>query len=185
MTAGVSANAGENFDVVAIDEPETAFGVALDELLNVVGVNAAVIAAGLPGCSRVIVELLFLNPDIGFGKKIDAAEMIPVRMADDDVGDFIGLEARELDGFVGAEVIGRWEIFEKSVAVVAAEEKNEVAADADQPNDHGYFDFFVFGSAHDEAGDFILGGAVADGLDGIVRCGGVCGNVRKLGEECG
>ena len=48
-TAGIGANAWEQFNVVAIDETEPAFGVELDELLDIVRVDATVIAAGLPG----------------------------------------------------------------------------------------------------------------------------------------
>src|ERR1700676_2808957 len=55
--------------------------------------------------------------------------------------------------------------------MVAAIEKNVVAAAADQPNDHGDVDFFTLGSAHDEASDFILGGGVANGFYRVIRRG--------------
>jgi|SRR5690348_10873999 len=105
MASGVGANAGENFDVVAVNETHAPLGVELDEFLNVGGVDAAVMSAGLPGLAGVVAILVFLNPDSCFGKKIDAAEMVPVRVADDDVGDFVRLDARELDGFIRAQVI--------------------------------------------------------------------------------
>ena len=48
--------------------------------------------------------------------------------------------------------------------MVAAIEKDVVAAPADQPDDHGDVDFFALGSAHDEPRDFILSGSVAGWL---------------------
>src|SRR5579859_1405865 len=170
--ARVGTDAGEKFDIVAVHETDAACGVQLDELLNVVWIDSTMIAAGLPSVAGVIAKLVLLDPDICFRKKIDAAEMIPMGVADDDVSDFFGLETGELDGFVRANVIGGREIFEESIAMVATVEKDVTAAAADQPYDHSDFDFFVFRSAHDQAGDTILGGGVANGLDGIV---GSCG----------
>jgi hypothetical protein len=58
-------------------------------------------AAGLPRGAGIVAKFILLDPDIRFGKKINAAEIIPVNMANDDVGDFVGLDAREFYGFVG------------------------------------------------------------------------------------
>src|SRR5580700_4720312 len=135
VAACIGANAGENLDVVAVHEVQAAFRVDAHELFDIFGIYAAMIAAGLPGITCVVAKFFLLNPDICFRKKIDAAQMIPMGVADDDVRDFFGLESRELDGFVRASVFGGWKIFEESVAVIAAVEKNIVAAAADQPND--------------------------------------------------
>src|ERR1700688_4838334 len=114
------------------------------------------IAAGLPGFASVITELLLLNPNCRFGEEINAAEAIPVRMADDDVRDFFRLEARELHPFVGAEVLRAWEFLEEGIAVIAAVKEDVATAATNEPDDHGNGDFFVFGSAHNEAGNFIV-----------------------------
>ena len=52
-------------------------------------------AAGLPRGAGIVAKFI-LDPDIRFGKKINAAEIIPVNMAKDDVGDFVGLDAESL-----------------------------------------------------------------------------------------
>lgn len=84
-TASIGANAGEDLDVVAMHETEPTLSVELDELLNIFGVDAAVIAAWLPSLAGVIAKLLALNPNCGLWKKIDATHVIPVRVADDDI----------------------------------------------------------------------------------------------------
>src|SRR5215472_3546709 len=107
---------------ISTSSPSTkhpSFSVELHEFLNVGGVNSAMIATGLPGLASVVAKLFFLNPDRCFGKKVDAAEMVPVRVADNDVSDLVRLDASEFHRFVGANVFGRWEVFQKRVAVVA------------------------------------------------------------------
>src|SRR5580700_2424301 len=110
---------------------QSALGVDVHELFDIFGIDAAVIAAGLPGITCVVAKFFLLNPDVSFRKKIDTAQMIPVRVADDNVRNFLGLDSRELDGFVGANVLGGAKIFEESIAVIAAVEKNVVAAASD------------------------------------------------------
>ena len=104
--AGIGANPRKEFDVIAVHEAQPPCGVEPDEFLDVFRVDAAVIAAGLPSVARVIAKLLLLNPDCGFGKKIDATHVIPVGMADDDVRDVFRLNPSEFYGFVGANVVG-------------------------------------------------------------------------------
>ena len=89
------------------------------------------IAAWLPRFHGVVAIFFLLNPYICFREKIDAAHVVPMSVTDDDVRYFLGLHAGQLYGFVGAEVAGRWEIFEESIAMVAAVEKNGVASAAD------------------------------------------------------
>ena len=183
VSTGVGADAWKDLNVVAVHELQAALRIDPNEFADVFGVNAAVIAAGLPGVTRVVAKFILLNPDIRFGKKIDAAEMIPVSMANDDVGDFVGLDAGEFYRFVGGEVFGRREILEEGVAVIAAVEKDVVAATSDQPDDHSDVDFFAFRSAHHQTGDFIFGRSVANGLDRVVgrRCSR--GETRKQSEK--
>src|SRR5205085_8884542 len=86
----------------------------------------------------------------------DAAEVVPVGVANDDVGDFFGLDACELHRFVGPNVFRGWKRPEKSIAVIAAVKKDVVAAASNEPDDHGDVDFLAFRRAHDEARNFIL-----------------------------
>ena len=64
-------------------------------------------SARLPGVSGVIGELLLLDPNGGFREEVDAAHVVPMGMADDDVGHVFGLDAGELHGFVRAQVVGQ------------------------------------------------------------------------------
>jgi hypothetical protein len=57
-------------------------------------------SARLPGVSGVIGELLLLDQTVAFGR-VDAAHVVPVGMADDDVGHVFEADASELHGFVG------------------------------------------------------------------------------------
>src|ERR1700728_191195 len=126
--AGVSANSRKDFDVVAIDQMKAALGVELDQLLHVFGVDAAVIAAGLPRVDGVVAILIPLNPDGGFRKQIDAAHVVPVCVADDNVANRIGRNARGFDSLVGAEVILHRKFFKKRVAMKSAIKEDRVAA---------------------------------------------------------
>src|SRR5260370_1400394 len=112
------------------------------------------IAAGLPGFAGVVTELLLLNPYCRFGKEINAAQVIPMRMADDDVRDFFRLDAGELHRFVRANVFRRWEVLEESIAVIAAVKEDVATAATNEPDDHG--DSLAFWSAHNEASNFIF-----------------------------
>src|SRR5215472_10459292 len=120
MAPRVGSNAWKNLDIVTIDQTHPALRVELHEFLNVGGVNATMIAARLPSLTGVVTKLLFLDPDRRFGKKVDASEMVPVRVADDDVGDLVRLDASEFHCFVGANVFRRWEVFQERVTVIAA-----------------------------------------------------------------
>src|SRR5271154_2609198 len=94
--------------------------------------------------------------------------MVPVRVADDDVGDGVRLYSRKLHGFIWPEIVLHGEIFQKSVAMIAAIEKNVMAATADEPNDHGDVDFFVLGAAYHHLGQRkTRSGSIEDRLDGI------------------
>src|SRR5438876_3897360 len=71
------------------------------------------IPAGLPCVTGVISKFLLLNPNRCFGKQIDASQVVPVGVADDDVRDFCGLNTGELHGFVGAKVFCRWKVLDR------------------------------------------------------------------------
>lgn len=106
MAASISANSGKDFYVVAVNEAHAVLGVEFHKFLNVCRINAAVIAAGLSRVARVVAVLLLLDPHRRLGEKVDAAQMVPVGMADDDVSDFVGLDARKVYGFIGANIVG-------------------------------------------------------------------------------
>ncbi len=80
--SGIDADAGKDLDVVAVDEAQAPFGIALDEGLHIVGIDASVPPAGLPGVSGVIGELLFLDPDRRLRKEVDAGE---IAISPDDI----------------------------------------------------------------------------------------------------
>jgi len=61
-----------------------------------------VIAAGLPGIAGVVAKFILLDPDGCVREEVDAAHVIPVGVADDDVGDLVGLDPGEFHGVVGA-----------------------------------------------------------------------------------
>src|SRR5580692_11570924 len=109
---------------------QSALGVDAHKLFDIFGIDASVIAAGLPGITGVVTKFFLLNPHVSFRKKVDAAQMVPVGVTDNHVRNFFGLNSRELDGFVRANVLGGGKIFEESIAVIAAVEKNVVAAAA-------------------------------------------------------
>src|SRR5438034_4928896 len=109
------------------------------------------IPAGLPCVTGVISKFLLLNPNRCFGKQIDASQVVPVGVADDDVRDFCGLNTGELHGFVGAKVFCRWKVFEEGIAVIAAVKEDIVAAAANEPHDHGDDDFLALRRAHNRS----------------------------------
>src|SRR5579863_7011017 len=106
----------------------------LPQFLYVVRLDSSVISAGLPRVTRVIMELLLLDPDCRLRKQIDAAHVIPMRMAHHDVGDFFRLHAGEFRSFVRAQIILDRPEFEPSLAMETAVEEDVVAATANQPD---------------------------------------------------
>jgi len=52
--AGVSANAGKDFKIVAINQMNAPFGVQPHQFLHVLRIDAAMIAAGLPCLSGIL-----------------------------------------------------------------------------------------------------------------------------------
>src|ERR1700688_893259 len=137
------------------------------------------IAAGLPRFAGVITVLLLLNPNCRFGEEINAAEVIPVRMADDDVRDFFRLDAGELHRLVGTNVFCRWEVLEEGIAVIAAVKEDVATAATNEPDNHDDGDFFAFWSAHNEAGNLIVSGGVANRLNGVLGPGNLRGGESR------
>lgn len=181
-TAGIGTNTGKEFNIISVHKPKPSFRVEFNEFLDILRVDPTVIAAGLPSVASVVAKLLFLNPYGRLGKKVDAAHVIPMGMADDDVSDFFGLNSRKSYGFIRANVVGGGEFFEEGIAVVAAVEKNVVASAADQPDHHRNFDFLA-GIAHHKVGEIVLGGGIANRPDGILRRGGRVGTHTEQASE--
>src|SRR5271169_37975 len=131
------------------------------------------IAHSLPGLSGVITELLFLNPDDGPRKEIDAAQVVPMRVTHDDVGDFIGLDAGQFYGFVWANVIEDSPLLEPARSVKATIEQNVVPGAADQPHHVYRVDFFVLRPTYDEIRNGISRRVgIANRIDRVIRSGG-------------
>src|SRR5579863_2445452 len=101
------------------------------------------VAAGLPSFTGVIAKFLFLDPYRGFRKQIDSAQMIPMRVADHDVGDFRRLYASQLHRFIRAKVISDGPLLEPFFAVESTVEENVVPSATDQPDGENSVDFFV------------------------------------------
>jgi hypothetical protein len=174
--AGVGADAGEDLHVVAVDEAQAAFGVALHEGLDVFGVDASVLSARLPGVAGVIGELLLLDPDRRLREEVDPAHVIPMGVADDDVGDVFGLDAGELHGFVGAQVVGGRKLLEPGLTVKAGVEQDVAASAADQPDDHSDVDLLVLRRAHHQGRRWkARDRSVANGFNGVIGLPGGCG----------
>ena len=124
----------------------------------------------LPSFAGVVAELFLLNPDGRASKQVDAAQVIPMGMTDDHVGDFFGLNSGEAHGLVGAQVVHDRPEFKPAVAVKSGVEQDIAAAASDQPDSVDAVDFFVFGGAHHHVRYGIPGRiGEADGLDGIFR----------------
>lgn len=129
-----------------------------------------VLPSRLPGFAGVVAELVLLNPDGRASKQVDAAQVIPMGMTDDHVGDFFGLNPREAHGLVGAQVVCDRPEFKPAVAMKSGVEQDIAAAASDQPDGVDVVDFFVFGGAHHHL-RYRISGRIgeADGLDGILR----------------
>src|SRR2546428_778426 len=129
----VGANPGENFHVVAVHQTQPSLRVQLHQLADVFRIDAIVLPTGLPCFSRVVSEFVLLNPYGRPRKQIDPAHVIPMRVADHDVRDFVGLHPRELHGFIRAQIIGYRKILEPLLPMESAVEENIPPATADQP----------------------------------------------------
>jgi hypothetical protein len=170
----VSADSRNNFEIVAGDEVEFAGSVAANELEHIFGIDAAVLPAArvaayggrLPGRAGVICKFVALNPDCSVGEEIYSAHVVPVRVADDDVGDGRGCDADCFQAFIGREKIRHAEFLDPVLAMHAGVEEDRASAATDEPEDHGDVERLIFGSAHDESIERELrDGGVADGVD--------------------
>src|SRR5712664_4210735 len=70
--AGIDADAGEDFDIVAIHQVHAASGSNADKLGKVLGVNSEASPAGLERLVHVILKFLPLEPDVGARKQLNA-----------------------------------------------------------------------------------------------------------------
>src|SRR5262249_1892755 len=147
-------------------------------------VDASVLSAGLPRVAGVVGELLLLDPHGRLRKEVDAAHVVPVRVADHDVGHVFGLDARRLHGFVRAQVVVGRKLLQPVLAVKSAVEEDVAAAAADQPHDHRDVDLLVLRSTHDKTRDReVLDRPVTDRLDRVAGPVGRSGHEERGGEE--
>jgi hypothetical protein len=94
----IATNTGDDLLIVPLDELHTPVGIRAHERKNIVGIDAAVRVACVPGFPGVVLVLSPLDPDCRFGKQLYSAGMIPVRVADDDVGNLLGSDTRREHG---------------------------------------------------------------------------------------
>src|SRR5687768_1342584 len=97
-STGVAANTWERLLRVPIDEPDASCQIGTDERQHVFFHHPAMCALRVPRLAGVVAVLIALDPDGCPRKQVDAADVVPVRMGDDDVGDVAGVDARSLDG---------------------------------------------------------------------------------------
>ncbi len=172
LAADVGGDAREEFLGIAIHQTDAAFGVELYGQLDVIGINAAVRAARLPGRSGVVFQLILLEPDFGLRKEVHAAGMIPMHVADDYVSDIFGLDAGAGDSIGGDGEIHGMPLLDIAVAMETRIEKDVLAIAPDQPDHHGDIELTARLGAFDQAIESKAGnGGVADSVDFVLRLG--------------
>jgi hypothetical protein len=82
----------ENFQAIPIDQPEPSIQVDLNDLEDIPFIESSVICSPLPGAADKVVIVTLLHPDSCLLEEIESADMIVVRMCDDDVGNVTGVE---------------------------------------------------------------------------------------------
>jgi hypothetical protein len=131
--------------------------------------SASAPAPRLPGLAGIILQLVFLDPDFRFRKQIEAVGVIPMNVADDHVGDVLGLQTYLFQGLGRLDEIRWMPTADEFVAIESAIEKNVFAGAFDQPDVHGDVHFAIFIGARDEAGDCeILESGVTDSVHFII-----------------
>ena len=88
---------------------------------DVVGIGRRA-TVSLPGFTGVIFQLVLLDPDFRPRKKIESVRVVPMDVADYNVGDIPASEARVLDGIGGLLVIGGMPLAHELIAIKAAVE---------------------------------------------------------------
>jgi hypothetical protein len=141
----------------------------------------------LPCFSGVILQLVLLNPDAGIWKQVHAVGVVPVHVADDDVGDVLGLEAKRFQRVGGLDEIVDMPILEEAVVIETGVEKDVAAVAADEPDHHGEIEFAAGVGVGHEFGNIETGQrGVTNGIDLVLRfrLGGQ-GSKRERGDDHG
>src|SRR5215831_20915827 len=91
LAAGIDLNARNGFLVVAVNKSDPMIDVEFDQHQDVIRICLRS-SSRLPRLTSVVLILIFLNPHGSVGEQIHAVGMIPVDMADYDVGYVFGFE---------------------------------------------------------------------------------------------
>ncbi len=167
--AGEDADPGHDLDIVAIHQTHRVPRVAADQLQQVVRVGSTAAAPVLPGGTGVVGELGPLDPDRRLREKVDPAHVIPVGVADDQVGDVLRFDARQPHRLVRREEIGYGEALEPDRPMKPGVEEDDAAAALDEPEDHGDVGLLLLRrTPHENRDREVANRGVADGLDLIV-----------------
>src|SRR5579871_4698083 len=143
--------------------------IQLQQVLDVFRIDAPVIAIRLPRVHRVVAILIALNPDRSFGKKVNATDVVPVRMADHDVCNLFRPHSGGSESLIGLQIIAHRELAEVIGPMKAAVEENSAAAAANQPEDHCDIDSLALRRTNYEFRKLhIRRGAVANRIDRIL-----------------
>src|SRR5262245_9692464 len=121
--------------VFAADEREAARGVALDELEDIVRVDAAAAGRHLPRLARVVLVLVLLHPDARAWKEIDAAGVIPVHVRQEDVRHIRRPDPERRDRLGRRDEILHRELREVAIAVKPGIDERDAAVGAFQRPD--------------------------------------------------
>ena len=136
---------------VAVDEHHAALSRDRREDLCVGRVDRAI--PHRSGRVEMMLELLALNPDARLRKEIDAVEMIPMHVRDDDVRDVFRLHARARDRFTRRHEVGRIPACHEAVAVKAGiHEHVATVGTLDEPDHHRDVESAAGVGAGDEPG---------------------------------
>ena len=136
LAAGVHTDAGDDLLIVAVHETHAAGLLQPEQHRRVVGGDHAIKHS--PVLTDVMLVLVLLNPDARLRKQVEAVRVVPVGVADDDVGDLVSLDAQT--GFHGVgrlRVRRRMVLLHEPIAIEARVDQDVAAAAADHPHRHG------------------------------------------------
>src|SRR6185437_11977931 len=97
LASGIDRDARHDLLAITVDQFQPALARRLREQFGVARVDRTILYGS--GGVGVMFELLALDPDARLGKEIDAVEVIPVDVRDDDVAHVFRLHTGALHGF--------------------------------------------------------------------------------------
>ena len=105
----------------------------------------------MPGRAGVVTVLVFLNPNLGVGKQIDAVRVVPVHVRDDYISDVLRRQP-EFGNCLGSldEILNSFS-FDDVLMVTAGINQDVLSAAAHQPHHHLQIDFASLVGARQQA----------------------------------